>query len=507
MPNKPIKKIIFIEPKAPGYHIYSRWGLPRLGTIILGTMLSNHGYDVKIFIEEIKGIDFDELFEADAVGISTITSTAPRAYEIARQVKKSGIPVFMGGPHVTFMTDEALKYVDYVLRGEAEETIVDFIKAIEKGEGLENIQGLSYHLGHLIKHNELKPRCNDLDKYPFPNFSLIHGYDEAKNQYEITPMQTSRGCPFDCNFCSVTEMFGKNYRFRSTDNVIEEIKQRKPEWIFFYDDNFAANKKRTKELLQKMIDNKLVVPWSSQVRADICKDKELLELMKRTKCAQVYIGFESINPKTLEQYNKNQTVEEIQEAIKIIHSYNIKIHGMFIFGSEFDDKKTIKETVKFAKKMQIESVQFMTLIPLPGTPLFKTMEEEKRLISHDWGYYDGHHVVFKPKSISFLDLQIETVKAMLRFYSIPQIFSGLNRFDIWTMIIRAYGHRVTRKWRKNNLEFTEQLKQLYHQAGEGLSSAGKEIHSAGHKLEIKARKTTDDLKEVFKKYRTTKKNI
>lgn len=494
---KPIKKIIFIEPKAPGYHIYSRWGLPRLGTIILGTILREHGYDVKIFVEEVKGIDFEEIFDADAVGISTITSTAPRAYEIARQVKKLGIPVFMGGPHVTFMADEALKYCDYVLRGEAEETILDFMRVLETGKGLENVKGLSYKMGHHSVHNEIPPHCNDLDQYPVPDFSLIHGFVDSKKTFDITPVMTSRGCPFACNFCAVTEMFGRRYRFRSTDKVIEELKARNPQWVFFYDDNFTANKERTKELLQKMIDQNIKCHWSAQVRTDVTKDRELLDLMKRSGCNQVYIGLESINPKTLEFFKKSQTIEDIERAITTFHEFGIKIHGMFIFGSEHDDVHTIRQTVKFAKRMEIESVQFIMLTPLPGTPVFRAMEEEDRLLSRDWSYYDGHHVVFRPRKMSFLDLQMETVKATVRFYSWPQILTRLNRFDLWTTVIRAYGRRYTRKWKRNNGEFLDHLKQLYKRAGGGLSQAGTRI-------ELKARKTSDDLKEMFQRYKTSR---
>ncbi len=494
---KPIKKVVFIEPKSPGYHIYSKWGLPRLGTVILGTMLQERGYSVKIFVEEVKGIDFEDIFDADAVGISTITSTAPRAYEIARQVKKLGIPVFMGGPHVTFMAEEALKHCDYVLRGEAEDTILDFMKALESGTGLESVKGLSYKMGHHFAHNEIPPHCMDLDQYPAPDFSLIHGFVGSKKTHDITPVMTSRGCPFACNFCAVTEMFGRRYRFRSTDKVIEEIKARDPDWIFFYDDNFTADKARAKELLRKMMANNIKCHWSAQVRTDVTKDKELLELMRESGCAQVYIGLESINPKTLELFKKSQTVEDIEDAIRAFHKYGIKIHGMFIFGSEHDDVRTIRETVKFAKRLEIESVQFIMLVPLPGTSVFKTMEEEGRLLSRDWSYYDGHHVVFKPKKMSFVDLQVETVKATLRFYSLSQILSRLNRFDLWTMIIRAYGRRYTRKWKRNNQDFIDHLKQLYHQAGSGISSAGT-------KLELKARRTSDDLKEMFHKYKTSR---
>ncbi len=493
MPTNRIKKIIFIEPKSPGYHIYSKWALPRLGTLILGTILKNHGYDVKIFIEEIKGININEIFEADAVGISTITPTAPRAYEMARQIKKLGIPVFMGGPHVTFMPAEALKYCDYVLRGETEETINDFIKFLEDGKNVEKIKGLSYKIGHHVVHNEVPPHCLDLDNFPIPDFTLIHGYEKSKAMKAITPIMTSRGCPFGCNFCSVTQMFGRRYRFRSCESVIEELKIRQPEWVFFYDDNFTANRERTKTLLTKMIERKITPPWSAQVRVDIAKDKELMELMQKSNCAQVYIGFESINPKTLEFFNKNQSLDEIKNAIRIIHQYKIKIHGMFITGAEHDDIHTIRETVKFAKKMKIESVQFVMLTPLPGTTVFKELDAEGRLISYDWSYYDGHHVVFKPKKMSFLDLQTETLRAMLKFYSFPQILKALNQFDLWTMVIRAYGRWFLRKWKINNIDFIEHLKHIYKQAG-------KEIHSAGQKTQLRASKTAEDIKEAFSKF-------
>jgi radical SAM superfamily enzyme YgiQ (UPF0313 family) len=504
MQVKPIKKIIFIEPKSPGFHVYSMVQLPRLGTILLGTMLKERGYDVKIFVEEIKGINFAEVFEADAVGISTITSTAPRAYEIARQIKKLGIPVFMGGPHVTFLPDEALNYCDYVLRGETEETIFDFIRALETGQGFETVKGLSYHKDQQHIHNEKAPHCLDLDRYPVPDFSLIHGYGETRISCRVTPIMTSRGCPFACNFCAVTEMFGRRYRFRSTESVLEEIKAKKPRWIFFYDDNFAANKEHTKEFLRRKIDAGITTPYGAQVRIDVAKDEELLDLLRRSNCDILYIGFESINPKTLDSLHKNQTKEEIEYAIEALHRHNIKIHGMFIVGAEHDDISTIRETVKFTKKMKLETVQFMMLIPLPGTSVFKTMNDEDRIICRDWSYYDGHHVVFRPKKMSFFDLQTETVKAYVRFYSLPRILKCLNRFDLWTMATRAFGRRVTRKWRRNNREFMENLKQLYHQAGESLSNAGKGIHSAGVKLELRAKKTAEDIKEMIRHAKASK---
>ena len=139
----PIKKIVLIEPRSPDLHVFSRWKLPRLGLVILSTRLKAAGYDVKLIVEEVAPVDFDALFSADLVGISTITATAPRAYEFAAAARRAGIPVMMGGPHVTFLPDEALEHCDYVLRGEADDLIVDFVRAIESGQGLEAFPSLS----------------------------------------------------------------------------------------------------------------------------------------------------------------------------------------------------------------------------------------------------------------------------------------------------------------------------------------------------------------------------
>lgn len=510
----PIKKVVFIEPKSPGRHVYTRWGLPRLGSLQLGAILKEAGYDVAVFIEDIHGIDFDEVFEADAVGISTITSTSPRAYEIARQIRKAGIPVFMGGPHVSFLPEEALNSCDYVLKGEAEESILPFMQVLAGDLPIEKVAGLSWKDGGIVRNNPMPEQCMDLDRYPFPDFGLIKGSKTFKGDLSITPIMTSRGCPFGCNFCSVTRMFGRRYRFRSVDNVMRELEERRPEWVFFYDDNFAANPAHTKELLRRIIASGLKPKWSAQVRIDVARDAELLDLMKQAGCYTVYIGLESINPKTLRALNKGQTPEQIEEAIRTIHSYGINIHGMFIFGSDHDDLGTFRETVKFARRLEIASVQLMILVPLPGTPVFAQMEAEGRLLSRDWGYYDGHHVVFQPRGMSYLQLQKQTIKAMLRFYSLGGIFSKLNTFNLWAMIARAYGWRMTRKMRRNMREFLVHLKEMYRQAEAGIDDnprarkakgdlkqlyhdAGEGISAARGAIEFKARKTSEDLKEYF----------
>lgn len=480
-------KVAFIEPKPPDLHIFTRMPLPRLGTVLLGSILKNAGYDVESHVETVSELDLERVLKADVVGISTITSTAPRAYEIAKMMKEAGKTVFMGGPHVTYMPEEALRYCDYVFRGEADEVIVDFLRALERGRGFESVPGLSFVKDGRVHHNRTPAFCRDLDTLPYPDFSIIANH----RNIGITPIMTSRGCPYDCNFCSVTGMFGRQYRFRSKERILEElrrhrtsIRDKRSDWVFFYDDNFTANRARTKELLKAMIEEGLTPKWTAQVRVEVARDKELLELMKASNCHTVYVGFESINPETLKAYNKRQSVRDIEESIATLHEYGIKIHGMFVFGSDEDTVDTIWKTVEFAKRNDLDSIQFLILTPLPGTHFFRKMEEEGRIITRDWSFYDAHHVVFTPRRMSYYELQSETVKATAEFYSWRQILKRFFRLDFFNVSIKTYGHNLTKKWIKRNRYFLDYTWQL--------------TNSAGRKVELAARKTAEDLKDKFR---------
>jgi radical SAM superfamily enzyme YgiQ (UPF0313 family) len=495
--ERKVQKIVFIEPTSPDYHIFNRYPLPRLGTIILGTILQKNGYDVKVFVEDFKEVDFAEVFSADLVCVSTITSTAPRAYEVAKQVKNYGIPVVMGGPHPSYLPEEALEYCDFVLRGEAEQTMLEFVRALTRGEGYEEVKGLSFVKEGEITHNEMPPFYRDLDALPFPNFSLIQGYRQFKKRNasiftaDISPVLTSRGCPNDCHFCVVTKMFGRKYRFRSNDNVMEELRQLNPDYIFFYDDNFTASPRRTKELLHSMISEKLCPHWAAQVCIDIGRDRELLDLMKKSNCHNCYIGLESINPATLKAYNKNQTLEEMKECLIQLKQRGIRVHGMFVFGSDEDSIDTIRQTVKFATKYRIDTTQFLIMTPLPGTKFYYDLDSQGRLVSRDWSLYDGHHVIYEPKKMTFFELQFETFKAMARFYSWRQVLKRVAKFDFYNSMLKAYGNRVIKKWKKRNEYFMELTK--------GFTS------EAGKRIEIAARKTAEDIKERVRQFHAREK--
>jgi radical SAM superfamily enzyme YgiQ (UPF0313 family) len=455
-------KMVFIEPKSPNLHIFSKFVIPRLGTLILGTIMKQLDWDVQVIIEENEELDFDYIQSADIVGISTITSTAPRAYTIADQVRGMGIPVIMGGPHVTYLPDEALEHSDFVFRGEAETALPLFIEHWSDGKDFSRIPNLSFKANSKIIHNPIGNLNENLDAIPYPDFSLIRNGIKQTFGYQIVPVQTSRGCPFNCEFCSVTGMFGKRLRYRSTENIIKELQQYndKKNAVFFYDDNFTANRKRAKELLVAMINEKFKFTWSTQVRADVAKDPELVRLMKEAGCETVYIGFESIDQKNLKSMKKDQSVEEIKSAIKILNKNRIQVHGMFVFGFENDNQNIIKETIRFANRSHIQTVQFLILTPLPGTETFKKLKEERRIKFFDWTLYDAHHAVFETKHLTIDELQRAQIKGHQSFYSFRQLLKRALRFEWHQVLIGFYARHINRIWKRNNKTWLKVLELL-----------------------------------------------
>jgi radical SAM superfamily enzyme YgiQ (UPF0313 family) len=364
--------------------------------------------------------------DADLIGISILTSTAHRGYEIAKKFPKE--KVIMGGVHASLLPSEALEFARQVVVGEAEDVIVDVVEG-RRREPI--VQG--------------RP-VEDLDALPMPDFSLIQGY---KKSPLITPISTSRGCPFDCSFCSVTKMFGRKYRFRSAESTIAEMKSRNARSFFFCDDNFTAHPKRTRHLLGLILKNKFR-KWICQVRCDVAKDKGLLDLMARAGCGVVCIGFESVNPKTLEAYQKKQTIAEIVDAIRSFHKRRIKIHGMFVLGGEHDSKNSVWETLRFAIKERIDTIQMMILTPFPGTKVYEDLAAQKRIFTRDWSLYDGQHIVFRPNLLSARDLQLNVVRAYAKFYSLSRSIFFVFKLRLRHAMFGFIGHLIVKEWIRRN---------------------------------------------------------
>ncbi len=458
-----VRNILLVEPKSPDFNIFTLYKIPRLGIVMLGTLAKNAGYNVKLVYCEATALNREHIEWADVVGFSLTTSTAPEGYRLAKMVRAlnagQGVyrPVVFGGVHATFRPEEALSEGDYVFRGEADETFIPFLDALNGKASVEELAGLTYRSDHGIVHNPIAEKKPDMDKVPSPNWSLFESY-----KLTIGVSMTSRGCPYDCSFCSVTPMFGKRYRMRSIDKIMEDLGKSEKHFIFFYDDHFTADRKRAKALLRRIIEEygttHHVKHFSAQVRSDIAKDSELLDLMRRAGFTTLFIGFESINPETLELYNKKQNVEDIMKSIDEIHKRKMKIHGMFVFGSDADTNETFRQTVAFAKKVRLETVQFLILTPLPGSHQYHTFEAENRILSDDWSKYDAFNAVYLPKKITPYELQNGMLSAMKKFYSSGNIFSWIVRGRFTVAAIQLYGYITLRLWIANNKKLLKRLR-------------------------------------------------
>ncbi len=450
-----MQKIVLIEPQSKEDHVYKHVRMPRLGLPLLGTQLQEAGYEVNFYLGTGDSLPWSNIFKADLVGISTTTATCREGYQIAGLLRANNIPVVIGGIHASFMPDEAVQFADYIVRGEAEYSFLPLVRSIEAGELPQDIPGVSYWVDGEPVHNPPEQFKVDMDTIPIPDLTLM----EKSSSMRTIPVMTSRGCPYNCTFCCVTQMFGRRYRYRCTESILEELAQYEGKHIFFCDDNFVADPKHSRELLREMIDRNINLKgFGAQVRADAAFDDELMELMTRAGCSIVYIGFESINPETLKGYNKQQSVDDIKESIRRFHEYGIRIHGMFVFGGDADTADTIRETADFALEAKIDSIQFMMLTPMPGTPLYEQLESEGRIITYDWSLYEGQHAVFKPVMISPEDLQNETVKALKKFYSLTNIFDNVTTTGWASALHRAIGWGLTRHFAYQNRWFVQFLK-------------------------------------------------
>jgi radical SAM superfamily enzyme YgiQ (UPF0313 family) len=411
------KSIVFIEPAGSESNVFENYmHLPLMGSLYLGTILHNEGYRVNIYNENILPAPIDPFdIKADVFCISSITVSANRAKLLAHEIKRiyPYSRVIVGGIHASLSPETFEDVADYIVYGEAETIIIDLIEG-RISTGI--VQG--------------RPIA-DLDKLPLVNYALLKGYETM----EIIPIMTSRGCPFNCNFCTVTRIFGKKFRMQSPSRVMKEIQNAfqyfHTRTIFFYDDNFTANRGRIRQLCHKIInENSLDIIWYAQVRSDIARDTELVKQMAQAGCRFFFIGFESISDKTLEAMHKSQTRRDIENAIMTIRRIGINIHGMFIFGDDHDTPESIQATVDFAIKHHIDTVQFMILTPFPGTTYYDEIMTQNRLIHKRWDYYNAMFTVFKPASMSPLRLQEETMTAYKRFYSLRRLTVDSLRFVI-----------------------------------------------------------------------------
>uniref|UniRef100_A0A7V0Z4U8 B12-binding domain-containing radical SAM protein n=1 Tax=candidate division WOR-3 bacterium TaxID=2052148 RepID=A0A7V0Z4U8_UNCW3 len=361
--------------------------------------------------------NFEQFYyqEADLVGITAFTATATRAYEIAKVFRQKKIPVVRGGFHTSLRPDEALNFVDAVVIGEAENVWKDLIEDFEKGDLKRIYQGSPADLNHL----------------PSPIRKIF------SDQYVFGSIETSRGCPMDCKYCSVSSFYGKTQRFRPVDDVIRELKQIPQKKIFFVDDNIIgysnSAKERLKNLYQEMIKQKIKRDWWCQTSIAFGEDEKLLYLAKKSGCRLVFIGVEADDIPALKSINKRLNLKygthKIEKIFRRINEYGIGVIGAFMFGMDTDTMKTIRERTEYIVRSNANAIQITYLTPLPGTKLFDELLKQGRIIytrfPEDWEHYTFAEVTYHPLSMTSIELEEArnfVVKKIYNWFSILQKF-------------------------------------------------------------------------------------
>jgi len=369
--------------------------------------------EIQIIDENIETVNFDD--PADIVGITVNTSVAPRAYEIAEEYRNRNVTVIMGGVHPSVLPEEALKHCDSIVIGEAELVWNEFISDYRNKKVKQ------------IYTSENKPDLKDL---PLPRRDLL-----KNSKYSFHVIQTTRGCPFNCDFCSVKILYGSKYRCKSIDKIVEEVKDAiaiEKKLIFFSDDNFIGNKSFTKELLKLLIPLKIVYFIQSSI--NVADDNEMLDLLSKSGCRKICIGLESISDSNLRLMNKaycNQ-VDTYAKHIEKLQAYGFEIESFIIFGCDYDDDTVFEKTLKFIEDTNIIFPVPSILTPYPGTKVYENIKAENRVLHTNWSLYDTTHVCFKPKLMSPEALQNGYIWVRQQLYSYDNLFKRLKKlWGLW----------------------------------------------------------------------------
>jgi len=446
------------------------FGFPPMGILYLATYLSKNNYDVSILDQFARGYSVERTLRwikeenPDVLGFSTITTagTGIISAEISRRVKEEinpNIKILFGNYHATFNDRRILEkypFIDACIRGEGEQTLLEIAQKVEKDQSFEGIKGLTYRDNGRIIRNDDRPQIENLDILPFPDRSLL-GNIEYKNEVEglelsvgkFTSAASSRGCAFQCSFCSSSMFWGK-WRPRSPENIVEELSllesqgYKNLQWV---DDNFTISKKRLLNLSNLIRKEKLDFNWMAEGRVTQ-SSKELLNAMKQAGCKILSFGVESGSQRLLDWYNKKITINQIYDAVKNSKKVGIDlILANFIVGAPIETREEIIETLNFSLKLDIDFPQFHILGIIPGNWIWDQMVKEKK-INPDESWEVGTAVLPIPLSEliyrirqahikfmrrpSYISRQIiKTAKSRYRQRAILQNFKNVERWDIW----------------------------------------------------------------------------
>ena len=415
-----MKKLLLIEPapkveyRIRGVHYFERLSNRdyfRKSSLALGVLagLTPPDWEIKILQEPTDEIDYG--IKVDLVGITTVTHTVKRGYEIADEFRKRGVRVIMGGIHATVLFNEALNHCDSVCIGEAEPVWNEIIGDAARGK-----------LKKIYKSNS----PFDLAGYTFPRRDLM-----AKPRSSVfNPgifIEASRGCQYNCDFCSVSIIHGRKIRYRPVDNLTREMECAGGDRFFFVDNNIVANPQRAKELFRALIP--LKIRWTGQATISIAKDPELLRLAVDSGCRGLLIGIESVVEDGLDKYSKNPgNFLDLQKALKTLKEHGIRVLAHMVFGNDYETAHTMSESLKRLLELDAASASIGIIIPYPGTKIAHDLENERRILTKDWNYYDIHGLVFQPANFTREDFLQEVEKIRKRYFSFRAILSRTIKY-------------------------------------------------------------------------------
>ena len=392
-------RLMLIYPsvgRKPDVPYVKAWQMQPLSMALLAG-LTPGDVEVSFYDDRIEPIPYDE--PADLVAINVETFTALRAYRIARQFRRRGIPVVMGGYHVTLIPDDAAAEADAIVIGDAD---------LVWGEVIED-----------ARHGRLRPIYRGPVRRRLEGVRARREIFAGKNYQNIELIEFARGCNFNCDFCSITAFHAAAQHHRPAPEVAREMEQTGKRRFFIVDDNIVSQPARARELCREL--KPLGIHWVGQASIHIARDAELLDLLVESGCRGVLIGMESIDPRNLRDMGKEWNLANggYAESLRAFRERGLAVYGTFVFGYENDDHDTVRRSVDFAREQQLFLAAFNHLIPFPGTPLYRRLQTQGRLLHPRWWRnpdYRMGDVVFRPARVSPAELEAMCLEARRRFY-------------------------------------------------------------------------------------------
>lgn len=439
-------KILLIKPSK----FLSYKHAPPLGLAYLASCLEKAGHQVKIidsFKMESMGDNLaKELknFNPEVVGISSSTREIYSAYSTANLAKSinPNCLIVLGGPHPTILPKEVMREcnnVDVIVRGEGEVTFIELLENL-KNKRYENIKGITYRKENRIIKNPDRAIIQNLDSLPLPAYHLLSigkyktekislDFDTDKKTYSLGVISTSRGCPYNCIFCASRALWGKQWRARSAEKVVDEIRflkdKYKIEILSIIDDTFTVDKKRNMEICELLKKEDVDIPWVCTTRVELF-NKEMSSLFKKSGCFEIGFGIESGVQQTLDYLQKGFTIQQAKTAIKIAKKDGLRTESAFIIGVPGETKDMINQTINFANKLKLGITTFFLLTPFPGTRMYEMAREQNLILTKDWSKYTLANPVMKVPGFTSLELRVYLFKANLS--------DRVNRSKFWKLI-------------------------------------------------------------------------